>query len=98
MTVAVRAVRTPWDLRAFVALPFRLHAGTPWIGPLKLERYLFLNRRVNAYFTHGEAEYFLARRDGQVVGRISAQVDRAYNKFHGTREGMFGFFELEDDP
>ena len=59
----------PQQLRAFVDLPFRLHAGTPWIPPLKLERYLFLTRRLNPYFTHGEAEYFLARRDGRVVGR-----------------------------
>jgi GNAT superfamily N-acetyltransferase len=85
------------DLRAFVALPFRLHAGTPWIPPLKLERYLFLSRKLNAYFTHGEAEYFLARRDGRVVGRVTAQIDRAFNAFHESRWGMFGFLEFEDD-
>ena len=55
--------------------PSRLHAGTPWIPPLKLERYAFLTRKLNAFFTHGEAEYFLARRDGRVVGRITAQID-----------------------
>jgi GNAT superfamily N-acetyltransferase len=32
-----------------------------------------------------------------VVGRISAQLDRAYNEYHGTRWGMFGFLEFEDD-
>jgi GNAT superfamily N-acetyltransferase len=86
------------DLRAFVELPFRLHARTPWIPPLKLERYLFLNRKLNAYFKHGEAQYFLARRDGRVVGRITAQIDRAYNEYHRSRAGMFGFLEFEDDP
>jgi GNAT superfamily N-acetyltransferase len=96
--VEVRPVRGFRDLRAFVALPYRLHAGTPWVPPLKLERYLFLNRRVNAYFKHGEAEYFLARRHGRVVGRITAQIDRAYNEFHSSRWGMFGFLEFEDDP
>jgi GNAT superfamily N-acetyltransferase len=85
------------DLRAFVNLPYRLHAGTPWIPPLKLERYAFLNRKLNAYFKHGQAQYFLARRDGRVVGRISAQIDQAYNEYHGTRWGMFGFLEFEDD-
>ena len=58
----------------------------------------FLNRKLNAYFKHGEAEYFLARRDGRVVGRITAQIDFAYNQFHGGRIGMFGFIEFEDDP
>ena len=66
--------------------------------PLKLERRQFLTRRLNAYFNHGEAEYFLARRDGRVVGRITAQIDFAYNRFHGGRTGMFGFLEFEDDP
>jgi GNAT superfamily N-acetyltransferase len=98
MSVHVSAVRRPADLRGFVALPYRLHANTPWIPPLKLERYLFLTRRLNAFFSHGEAEYFLARRDGRVVGRITAHVDYEFNRFHHSRWGMFGFLEFEDDP
>jgi hypothetical protein len=96
--IEVRAVRSWSDLRAFIDLPYRLHAGTPWVPPLRLERWLYLSRRLNAYFTHGRAQYFLARRDGRVVGRISAQVDHAYNAFHDNRTGMFGFLELEEDP
>ncbi len=95
--VAVAPVRGLADLRAFIDLPYRLHAGTPWVPPLKLERYLFLTRKLNPYFTHGEAEYFLARRGGQVVGRITAQVDHSFNQFHDARWGMFGFLELDDD-
>jgi hypothetical protein len=53
---------------------------------------------MNAYFKHADAELFLARRDGRVVGRISAQVDRAFNDYHDNRWGMFGFLELEEDP
>ena len=97
MTLKISVVRGPLDLRSFVQLPFRLHADTPWIPPLKLERYLFLTRRLNAYFRHGEAEYFLARHDGRVVGRITAQVDYEFNRFHHSRTGMFGFLEFEDD-
>jgi GNAT superfamily N-acetyltransferase len=69
-----------------------------WVPPLKIERRLFLNRRLNAFFTHGEAEYFLARRDGEVVGRISAQVNYAFNDAHDARWGWFGFLELYEDP
>jgi GNAT superfamily N-acetyltransferase len=98
MAVQIRPVKGLGDLRAFVDLPFRLHAGTPWIPPLKLERYAFLIQKLNPYFKHGEAQYFLARRDGRVVGRVTAQVDRAYNEFHQSRWGMFGFLEFEDDP
>ncbi len=95
--VEIAPVRGMRDLRAFVALPYRLHAGTPWVPPLKLERYMFLSRRLNPYFTHGDAEYFLARRNGRVVGRITAQIDRAFNEHHSSRWGMFGFLEFEHD-
>jgi GNAT superfamily N-acetyltransferase len=97
--VEVRPVRSRGDRREFVELPFRLHAtGTPWIPPLRIERRLFLSPRLNAFYKHGQAELFLARRGGRVVGRISAQIDRNFNAFHDNAWGMFGFLELEDDP
>jgi GNAT superfamily N-acetyltransferase len=97
-SVSIRPVRTRRQLKQFVDLPYRLHAGTPWVPPLKLERRAFLSRRLNPYFKHGEAEYFLALRGDRVVGRVSAQIDRAFNEFHRNRWGMFGFLESEDDP
>ena len=96
-SLTIRPVRSRRDLKRFVDLPYGLHADTPWVPPLKLERRLFLNRKLNPYFKHGEAEYFLALRGERVVGRISAQVDHAFNEFHQSRWGMFGFLELEDD-
>lgn len=98
MSLTVEPVTSGADLRAFVDLPFRLHAGTPWIPPLKLERYLFLSKRTNRWFEHADARLFLARRGDRVVGRISAQVDQAYWDHHGEPWGNFGFLELEDDP
>ena len=97
MSVEIRAVERPGDLKSFVDLPYRLHRGTPWVPPLKLERYAFLSRRLNAYFTHGTARYFIAVRDGAVVGRITAQIDFAYNDYHDARWGTFGFLEFIDD-
>jgi GNAT superfamily N-acetyltransferase len=84
--------------RQFIHLPYRLHASHPlWVPSLKLERWLFLSRHLNPYFSHGEGEYFLAYRDGRVVGRISAQINHAYNDFHKTKWGWFGFLEFEQD-
>jgi hypothetical protein len=99
VSVEVRPVRSLADRRQFIDLPFRLHGtGTPWIPPLRLERHLFLSPRFNAFFKHGEAELFLARRDGRVVGRVSAQVDRHFNDYQENDWGMFGFLEFEEDP
>jgi hypothetical protein len=94
----VTPVRSWRDRREFVGLPYRLHANAErWIPPLRLERHLFLVQRLNPFFRHGEGELFLARRDGRVVGRISAQVDRELNAHQGNDWGLFGFLELEDD-
>jgi hypothetical protein len=96
--VEVRAVSGRRDLTRFIGLPFALHANHPqWVPPLKLERRLFLSRRFNAFFSHGEAEYLLAFRDGRLVGRASAQIDHAFNDYHRERWGWFGFLEFEDD-
>ncbi len=98
MAVEVVAVTTRRERREFVDLPFRLHANAPqWCPPLRAERRLYLSRRFNAFFRHGDAQLFLARRDGRVVGRISAQIDHAYNRCHDSAWGWFGFIELEDD-
>ena len=91
-------MRSLRDRRAFVDLPFRLHAtGTPWIPPLRIERHLFLSPRTGAFFRRGEAELFLGRRGDRVVGRISAQIDRDFNEFHDNAWGMFGFLEVEEE-
>ena len=99
MSVAVQPVESRRDLKEFIELPYRLHSTSGlWVPPLRLERRLFLNRRFNAFFSHGDARLFLARRGGRVAGRLSAHYDDAFNAFHGNRWGMFGFLELEDDP
>ena len=99
MSLDVRPVRGQRDLRKFIDLPYRLHSNSPvWVPPLRLERRLFLSRRLSAFFKHGDAQLFLAERDGAVVGRISAHYDEAFNEYHGNRWGMFGFLEMIDDP
>jgi len=97
--VEVRAVGSRKDLDRFIKLPWRLYRGAErWVPPLISERRRHLNRSKNPFFEHAEAEYFLARRDGEVVGRISAHVDHGLNEVQGEDWGLFGFFEAEDDP
>jgi GNAT superfamily N-acetyltransferase len=97
--VSVSAVSSRRDLKRFIDFPFELYRAEPlWVPPLKVERRLFLSRRQNAFFTHGEAEYFLARRGNRVVGRISVQVNHAFNDYQQKNWGWFGFLEFERDP
>lgn len=86
------------DLRRFIALPYRLHARDPnWVPPLRRDVASQLDRRRNPFFEHAEAEYFLAERDGRVVGRIAAIANQLHNQTHDDKVGFFGFFESEDD-
>jgi hypothetical protein len=98
MALQVEPVRSKGDLNAFIKLPFRLYEGEPyWVPPIIADRKRFLDRSKNPFFEHGEAEYFLARREGEVVGRITAQIDRNLHAFQDNRWGQFGFFECTDD-
>lgn len=96
--LTVRPVAGRRELREFILLPFRLYQGIEkWVPPLVSERKRHLDRRRNPFFSHADAEYFLAWRGDRVVGRISAQVDHRFNEFQDNDWGMFGFFECEDD-
>ena len=92
-------MRTRRQLQTFIRLPWRLYKGSAnWVPPLISERKRHLDRGRNPFFDHAEAEYFLAWRDGEAVGRITAHVDHHFNEFQGNRWGLFGFFESERDP
>jgi GNAT superfamily N-acetyltransferase len=98
VSLQVTPVSSRRDVREFIELPFRLHANAAqWVPPLRVERRMFLSPRFNAFFKHGDAALFLARRDGRVAGRISAHIDHAFNDFHDNAWGMFGFLEVEED-
>jgi hypothetical protein len=98
-SIDVTPVRGGRDLDAFIALPYELYRGDRhWTPPLRRDVRLLLSRTKNPFFEHAEAEYFLARREGRVVGRIAAIHNRLHNEFQGDRAGFFGFFETIDDP
>jgi GNAT superfamily N-acetyltransferase len=97
--VTIRPAKSRADMTSFIRLPFRLRRDDPqWVPPLMFERRAFLDRRKNPWFEHAEAEYLLAERGGEVVGRITAQVDYRWDEYQGGNDGMFGFFDCEDDP
>lgn len=98
-SVSIRPVRSRRELKRFVKIPFAVHRDSPqWVPPLIFERMEFLDRDKNPYFEHAEAEYFVAERDGEPVGRITAQIDERWDEYQGGSDAMFGFFESSDDP
>jgi GNAT superfamily N-acetyltransferase len=96
--VSIVPVHSDRDLRRFIDFPYQLHARDPlWVPPLRRDVKVLLSRTKNPFFEHAEAEYFLAERSGQVVGRIAAIANRLHNQTHADKVGFFGFFEAVDD-
>ena len=97
--VTIRPVAGPKDLKAFLDVPFGIYRyDRNWVAPLYFERREHLDPKKNPYFNHAEVQLFLAERDGRVIGRISAQIDRLRLERYGDATGQFGFLEAPDDP
>lgn len=97
--IVVTPVDGKADLKAFIQLPVRLYRGHKgYIPHLNVERDEAFSPKKNPLFGHVEVQFFLARRDGQVVGRIAAQIDRAYLERYKDDTGHFGCLAAEDDP
>jgi GNAT superfamily N-acetyltransferase len=96
--VEVVAVENKRDLKAFIELPYRLYREYPhWVPPLRIAVKELLERSKHPFYANADAEFYLARRNGEVVGRVAAILDRAHNRFHEENTGFFGFFECAND-
>ena len=96
--VVVETVRTRADLDAFIRYQLELYAGDPYfVPPIVAERRDFPDRDKNPFFSHAEVELYVARRQGQVVGRIAAIDDALWNQFHNADTCFFGLFDAGDD-
>lgn len=91
-------VRTKRQWRDFHHLLFKIYADDPhWVPPLLLERKFHFQPHHNPYFQHARAEFFLAYRGGEPVGRITAQIDQLHLERYHDATGHFGFIEAIND-
>ncbi|MXP40658.1 N-acetyltransferase [Altererythrobacter soli] len=101
--VTVVPVAGKSDLNAFVDVAYRLNKDDPnWVPPLRSEVVELLTPGKNPFHDHARVQYFLARRDGRPVGRISAQIDELAlaqppEQGMGPGTGNWGLFEAEDE-
>jgi GNAT superfamily N-acetyltransferase len=96
--IEISEVNSRWERSAFIKFPWQIYANDPaWVPPLIIERKTFLNRKRHPFFKHGDAALFLARKNGEIVGRIMASDDPNYNSLHQSNVGCFGLFECTDD-
>lgn len=100
--VVITPVSGKAEREAFVDLAYRINADDPnWVPPLRMEALELVDPAKNPFFGHADVQFFLARRDGRVVGRISAHLDHlalAMNPEQGMGPGIgnWGLLEAED--
>lgn len=96
--IYTQKVKNDFHRRRFATFPWQIYRRDPlWVPPLLPERMKQLNPRKGTFYKHGEADFFLAYRDGKLAGTIMAAVDHSSNASRGLQDGMFGFFECIDD-
>ena len=95
--VTIRPVRSKTDRKAFVDFAWEVYKEDPaWVPPLKDEVHGLITPGKNPWFEHARAQLWLAERAGDIVGRISAQVDELVQEHMSQGTGQWGMFEALD--
>lgn len=98
MAVEIKRVTTRRDLKRFIRFNYELYRDCPYSVPDLYEDMLStFSRRKNAAFEFCEADFFLAYREGILVGRVAAIINRRANETWQKKEVRFGWIDFIDD-
>ncbi len=96
--LTIEPIESKTDLKKFIKVPWHIYKNdSTWVPPLLLDKKLQLSPK-NPFFKHAEVRYWIARRNGQPVGRISAQIDKLHLERYQDSCGFFGMLDIENDP
>lgn len=96
--ITIRKVTSKQDVRSFIQFLWKIYAHNPyWVPPLLADRRKIIDKQKNPFYKHADAEFFIAERDGIMVGRIAAIINYNHNKVHNENMGFWGFFECIND-
>ena len=97
-SVQIKRVETKKDLKAFIECHYDLYEGNQYDAPnLYNDELNTLSKDKNAAFDFCEAEYFLALKEGKVVGRVAAIINNKANEKWDKKDVRFGWIDFIDD-
>jgi hypothetical protein len=86
------------EVDSFVQFPFDLYAGHPqWVPPFIADIKTMMNPDKHPYYEHSDAEFFIAEKEGKIVGRIAALENKPFNQYHNKKDAEFYLFECVND-
>ena len=96
--ISIKEVATKSDLKAFVKFPFKLYKDSKyWVPPIISEEVESFDKLKNPVFEHADARFFLALKDGKIVGRVAAIVNRLEIDVQQVSRMRFGWMDFIDD-
>lgn len=99
MSLQIELVQSDKQLRQFLKVPWLVYQHDPyWVPWLYHDRLAAFTKSKHPFFEHAEADFFIARRDGNPVGIIAAILNHRHNWFHEENIAHFGVFEVMPDP
>lgn len=98
MSISIKTVKTRKDFKVFARFANRLYKGNKYYVPsMPLDDLNTFNKEKNAAFEFCDAEFYLAYKDGEVVGRVAAIVNYKANEAWKTDQVRFGWIDFIDD-
>ena len=98
MTIEIREVTTNRELKTFIRFPLLIYKDNPYYVPsLFLDEMNTLRADKNPAFVDAKARYWLAYRDGEIVGRVAAIYMPKHEKKWGEKYMRFGWLDFIDD-
>jgi GNAT superfamily N-acetyltransferase len=98
MSIEIKKVTSKKEMKEFVRFSLKLYKNNPYYIPsLTFDEINTLDRTKNPAFDFCEADYFIAKRNGEVVGRIAVILNNDTNKWWNQQHARFGWFDVIDD-
>jgi predicted GNAT family acetyltransferase len=98
MDINLREVKTRKDLKKFIHLPEKVHAGHPhWVHPIYMDEWKYFDPKRNKAFSYCDTVLLLAFRGEKVVGRVMGIINSRYNEYRKEKTARFGYLETEED-
>jgi GNAT superfamily N-acetyltransferase len=96
--ITIKEALTKKELKAFVKFPFSLYKNSKsWVPPIIAEELRTFNKNINPAFQDADARFFLAYKNGNIVGRVAALINWIEVKQQGIKKMRFGWFDVIDD-
>lgn len=98
MAIELREVASRQDLKTFIYLPEKIHAGHKnWVHPLFTDDWKYFDAKKNKAFGYCDTILLLAEKDGRTVGRVMGIINHRYNEHRNERTARFGYLETIED-